>query len=106
MARTHIEVVDQDLEPYGQEQETLADVRRLINEQFRTLQGRLSDADLIQCTLRAARIKQLLEAIRLDCSGGTALPACKLTVDKKTQQIEIETYQNPWNLTNLMSSKK
>jgi hypothetical protein len=34
--------------------------------------------------------------------SGTVLPACKLTVDKKTQQIEIETYQNPWNLTNLI----
>jgi len=39
-------------------------------------------------------------------SEGTALPACKLTVNKKTQQIEIETYQNPWKLTNLMISKK
>ncbi len=28
-------------------------------------------------------------------SEGTVLPACKLKVDKKTQQIEIETYQNP-----------
>jgi hypothetical protein len=36
--------------------------------------------------------------------SGTLLPACKLTVDKKTQQIEIETYQNPWKLTNLMVS--
>lgn len=36
--------------------------------------------------------------------SGTVLPACKLTVDKKTRQIEIETYQNPWKLTNLMIS--
>jgi hypothetical protein len=36
--------------------------------------------------------------------SGTVLPACKLTVDKKTQQIEIETYQNPWKLTNFMVS--
>ena len=36
--------------------------------------------------------------------SGTVLPACKLKVDKKTQQIEIETYQNPWKLTNLMVS--
>ena len=36
--------------------------------------------------------------------SGTLLPACKLTVDKKTQQIEIETYQNPWKLTNLTVS--
>ena len=37
--------------------------------------------------------------------SGTVLPACKLTVNKKKKQIEIETYQNPWNLTNLMISK-
>jgi hypothetical protein len=36
--------------------------------------------------------------------SGTVLPACKLTVDKKKQKIEIETYQNPWNLTNFMIS--
>jgi hypothetical protein len=36
--------------------------------------------------------------------SGTVLPACKLTVDKKTQQVEIETYQNPWKLTNLIVS--
>src|SRR6201984_1753795 len=36
--------------------------------------------------------------------SGTVLPACKLTVDKKKQQIEIETYQNPWKLTNFMIS--
>jgi hypothetical protein len=36
--------------------------------------------------------------------SGTVLPACKLTVDKKTRQIEIETYQNPWNLSNLIVS--
>src|SRR5262249_23689152 len=36
--------------------------------------------------------------------SGTVLPACRLTVDKKTQQIDIETYQNPWNLKNLRVS--
>jgi len=34
--------------------------------------------------------------------SGTVLPACKLKVDKKTQEIEIETYQNPWNLSNFI----
>ena len=38
-------------------------------------------------------------------SEGVALPACKLKVDKKRQQIEIETYQNPWKLTNLLIHK-
>jgi hypothetical protein len=39
-------------------------------------------------------------------SEGTVLPACKLKVGKKTKQIEIETLQNPWKLTNLMINKK
>ena len=38
-------------------------------------------------------------------SEGIALPACKLSVDKKKQQLEIETYQNPWKLTNLLIHK-
>lgn len=37
--------------------------------------------------------------------SGRALPACKLTVKKKTQQIEIETFQNPWNLSNFSVTK-
>lgn len=36
--------------------------------------------------------------------SGTVLPACKMTVNKKKQQIEVETYQNPWELTNLRVS--
>jgi hypothetical protein len=36
--------------------------------------------------------------------SGTVLPACRLTVDKKKQQVEIETYQNPWKLTNFIIS--
>lgn len=36
--------------------------------------------------------------------SGTVLPACKLKVDKKTQQVEVESYQNPWNLTTLTIS--
>jgi hypothetical protein len=37
--------------------------------------------------------------------SGTVLPACKLTVNKKTKQIEVETYQNPWKLSNFIISK-
>ena len=36
--------------------------------------------------------------------SGTVLPACKLKVNKKTKQVEIETYQNPWKLSNFMIS--
>ena len=51
-----------------------------------------------------------VDAIELDLTpdgkgSGTVLPACKLTVNKKNQQVEIETYQNPWKLSNFMISK-
>jgi hypothetical protein len=36
---------------------------------------------------------------------GRVLPACKLTVNKKKQQVEIETYQNPWDLDNFIIEK-
>ena len=36
---------------------------------------------------------------------GTVLPACKLTVNKKKKQVEIETYQNPWKLSNFIISR-
>lgn len=36
--------------------------------------------------------------------SGTVLPACRITVDKKKQQVEIETYQNPWKLSNFIIS--
>lgn len=50
------------------EREIFAEVLILINEQFRMLQGRLTDADLTQCTSRAEQIKQLLEAARRSSS--------------------------------------
>ncbi|HWC18974.1 MAG TPA: hypothetical protein VG498_18325, partial [Terriglobales bacterium] len=34
--------------------------------------------------------------------SGTVLPACKLKVNKKKKELEVETFQNPWKLTNLM----
>jgi len=34
-------------------------------------------------------------------SSGTLLPACKLKVNKQ-KQIEIESYQNPWELTDFI----
>jgi hypothetical protein len=37
--------------------------------------------------------------------SGTVLPACRLTMNKKKNQVEIETFQNPWDLTNFMISK-
>ena len=36
--------------------------------------------------------------------SGTVMPACKLTLNKKTKKLEVEAYQNPWNLTNFIVS--
>ena len=33
---------------------------------------------------------------------GTVLPACSLKLNKKTNEVEIETYQNPWKLENFI----
>lgn len=35
-------------------------------------------------------------------STGVLLPAAKLKVDKKTNELEIEVYQNPWKLVNIL----
>ncbi len=34
--------------------------------------------------------------------SGTVLPACRITLNKKTNEVEIETFQNPFNLTNFI----
>jgi hypothetical protein len=36
---------------------------------------------------------------------GTVLPACRLKLDKKKKQLEVETYQNPWKLDNFIIHK-
>src|SRR3954447_25623351 len=36
---------------------------------------------------------------------GTVLPACRLTMNKKKKQVEVESFQNPWDLMNFMISK-
>jgi hypothetical protein len=38
--------------------------------------------------------------------SGTLLPACKLTVNKKKKELEVETYQNPWKLDHFMITNK
>ena len=61
------------------EQKTLSELRRLINAQSRTLEGRLSDVDLIRYTLRAERIKELFEALGHE-SSQPALAATKPSI--------------------------
>ena len=49
-----------------------------------------------------------LTALELDLSAvkgeskGVLLPACMFTVDKNSKEIVIETYQNPWDLVNVI----
>jgi hypothetical protein len=53
-----------------------------------------------------------LSALELNISGekdnstGILLPACKFKIDKKTNELEIENYQNPWKLQNIMDRSK
>jgi len=49
-----------------------------------------------------------LSALELDLnnekgkSTGVLLPACQFKINKKTQELEIENYQNPWTLQNVL----
>jgi len=36
---------------------------------------------------------------------GTLLPACRITMNTKKKQLEVETYQNPWKLTHFIITK-
>ena len=53
-----------------------------------------------------------LSAIELDISNekdkstGVLLPACQFKIDKKTQELVVENYQNPWKLQNIMDRSK
>jgi hypothetical protein len=37
-----------------------------------------------------------------DKSSGVLLPACMFKIDKKTKELAIENYQNPWKLVNIL----
>ncbi|MGD0306010.1 MAG: hypothetical protein ABSC71_14390 [Candidatus Acidiferrales bacterium] len=53
-----------------------------------------------------------LSALELDLSTekgkstGTLLPACQFTIDKKTNELEIENLQNPWKLSDILDRTK
>ena len=53
-----------------------------------------------------------LSALELDMSNekdkstGVLLPACQFKISKKTNELEIENYQNPWKLQNIMDRSK
>ena len=53
-----------------------------------------------------------LSALEMDISTekgkstGKLLPACQLMVNKKTGELEIETFQNPWNMVGFIDWNK
>jgi hypothetical protein len=38
-----------------------------------------------------------------DKSTGVLLPACQFKIDKKTKELVVENYQNPWKLVNILN---
>jgi hypothetical protein len=38
-----------------------------------------------------------------DKSTGVLLPACQFKINKKTKELEVENYQNPWKLVNILN---
>lgn len=53
-----------------------------------------------------------LSALELDLSsesgknGGILVPVCEFVIDKKTKELTIENYQNPWRLVDVLDRNK
>ena len=77
-------------------------IRVLTNRPIRFgenwVNGRSTDYNLSALELNTSDEK--------DRSTGILLPACKFKIDKKTNELEIENYQNPWKLVNIMDRSK
>jgi hypothetical protein len=77
-------------------------VRILTNRPIRFgeawVNGRSTDYNLSALELTISEGK--------DKSTGILLPASKFRIEKKTNELEIENYQNPWKLQNIMDRSK
>jgi hypothetical protein len=71
---------------------------RPINIGERWVNGRTVDYNLSALEMNVVEDK--------DQRTGVLLPACKFKIDKKTTELEIENYQNPWKLVNIMDRSK
>jgi hypothetical protein len=53
-----------------------------------------------------------LSAVELDLSNekgkstGVLLPACQFKIDKKTNELNVENFQNPWKLVDILDRSK
>lgn len=63
-----------------------------IGEQW--VSGRSTDYNLSALELDFSNEK--------DKSTGVLMPACMFKIDKKTQELVVENYQNPWKLVNIL----
>ncbi len=77
-------------------------IRILTNRPIRFgeawVNGRSMDYNLSALELEMSNVK--------DKSTGVLLPACQFKINKKTNELEIENYQNPWKLQNIMDRSK
>ena len=62
------------------------------------MNGRSMDYNLSALELDISNVK--------DKSTGVLRPACQVKINKKTNELEIENYQNPWKLQNIMDRSK
>jgi hypothetical protein len=77
-------------------------IRVLTNRPIRFgeawVNGRTTDYNLSALELNITEDK--------DKSTGILLPASKFRIEKKTNELELENYQNPWKLINIMDRTK
>ncbi len=77
-------------------------IRVLTNRPIRFgeawVNGRSTDYNLSALELNISEDK--------DKSSGILLPASKFRIEKKTNELELENYQNPWKLQNVMDRSK
>ena len=77
-------------------------IRVLTNRPIRFgeawVNGRSTDYNLSALELNVSEDK--------DKSTGILLPASKFKINKKTNELEVENYQNPWKLINIMDRSK
>ena len=73
-------------------------IRALTNRPIRIgeawVNGRSTDYNLTAIEIDFSNEK--------DKSTGVLLPACMFKIDKKTKELVVENYQNPWKLVNIL----
>src|SRR5438270_4646099 len=93
----------------GNDIKHIAELPSKTGRKFRLVTDRwLSLAELYNGTRSRDYMVGAIElTITPDGKGsGTLMPACKLKMNKKSKQLEVEAYQNPWKLNNFIVTNK